>query len=126
MVNDHLSDFVARVRNGYMANRETIETRPTKLVVNFAEVLKTAGYIKDHSIEEQVMTVTLKYNGSKPAIMGIKRVSKPGARVYSAIKDVPGVLSGLGINILSTPKGVMSHKAARKLGVGGEILAQVW
>ena len=109
-----------------MGNRETIDGRATKLVVNFAEVLKTAGYIKDHSEEGQVITVTLKYNGSKPAIMGIKRVSKPGARVYSAIKDVPGVLSGLGINILSTPKGVMSHKAARKLGVGGEILAQVW
>lgn len=126
MVSDHLSDFVTRVRNGYMANRETIETRPTKLVVNFAEVLKTSGYIKDHKEEGQVMTVTLKYIGSKPAISGIKRISKPGARVYSAIKDVHSVFSGLGINILSTPKGVLSQKGAKKLGVGGEILAQVW
>jgi len=126
MVNDHLSDFVTRIRNGYMANRETIESRSTKLIVSFAEVLKTTGYIKDYSSEGSVITVTLKYVGSKPAIMGIARVSKPGARVYSAIKDVHSVLSGLGINILSTPKGVMSHKAAKKLGVGGEILARVW
>ncbi len=126
MVNDHLSDFVTRIRNGYMAKLESVETRPTKLVVSFAEVLKDHGYIKDHTEEGRVMRVVLKYNGSKPAIMGIKRISKPGARVYLSLKDVPSVLSGLGINILSTPKGVVSHRTAKKLGTGGEMLAKVW
>ena len=126
MVNDHLSDFITRLRNGYMAERETIEARATKMVVSVVEVLKKEGYVKDFTVDGQKLTVELKYAGNKPVVLGVSRVSKPGARVYSAIKDVRSVWSGLGINILSTPKGVMSHKQARKLHVGGEVIAKIW
>lgn len=126
MVNDHLSDFITRIRNGYMAGNDVVETRATKMIARVAEVLKTEGYLKSVTVADGVLKAELKYAGSKPAISGIRRVSKPGARVYSSISDVRPVWSGLGISILSTPKGVLSHKQARKLHVGGEIVAQVW
>ncbi len=126
MVNDQLSDFVTRIRNAYMAERVVFETRSTKSVAAVAQVLVKEGYLKAAEVKDGKLVVTLQYRGSKPAVAGIRRVSKPGARVYSAVKDMPFVWSGLGINILSTPKGIMSHRRAKKENVGGEILAQVW
>ncbi len=126
MVSDHLSDFVTRIRNGYQANLPTIEAVSTRAVQRFADVLVKAGYLQGYTTEGQVMTVTLKYTKAKPAISGIKRVSKPGARIYAGYKDLPRVWGGLGMHILSTPQGVMTDKDARKLHCGGELIAQVW
>ena len=126
MVSDHISDFVTRVRNGYRANKPSIEAVSTKAVDRFADVLVKAGYLEGYTKEGVNMTVTLKYNGSKPALSGIKRVSKPGARIYAGYKDLPRVWGGLGVHVLSTPQGVMTDKDARKLHCGGELIAQVW
>lgn len=126
MVNDHLSDLITRIRNGYIAHRETVDMPVTKSVQRVAEVLKKQGYLGEVTLKDKDLVLTLKYSGKDPAISGIKRVSKPGARVYCGVKDFPKVLGGLGKNILSTPKGIMSDKEARKLKVGGEIIAQVW
>lgn len=127
MVNDHLSDFVARIKNGYMARKKMIEIPKTRVVEKTAEVLVEEGYIsKLKKSQEGKWEVELKYKGKRPALTGIKRVSKPGVRVYSSIKDLPRVWGGLGTNILSTPKGIMSQKQAKKLNCGGEVLAQVW
>lgn len=126
MVNDHLSDLITRIRNGYMAHKESVEMPKTNAILRVAEVLKKEGYLAEVTQKEGVMLMNLKYNGKNPAIMGINRVSKPGARVYCGMKDLPKVWGGLGKSILSTPKGVMSDREARKLKVGGEIIAQVW
>ncbi len=126
MVNDQLSDFVTRVRNGYRANLETMETPTTKAIEKVAKVLLDEGYLKGVKKDGQKLILTLKYEGKDPAISGIKRVSKPGARIYSSIKALPRVLGGWGISILTTPKGIMSGKQAKKLNTGGEVIAQVW
>lgn len=126
MVNDHLSDMVSRIRNGYMARNKVVEMPATKMVVGVAEVLKTEGYLADVKEKEKMLIMTLKYAKKTSSIMGIRRISKPGARVYVGEKDLPKVWGGLGINILSTPKGVVSGRQAKTLHVGGELLAQVW
>ena len=126
MVNDHLSDFVTRIRNGYQARLPEIQYPPVKTVWEMAQVLSKEGYVGEVKKTEEGLSIKLKYTAKKPAIMGIKRVSKPGVRRYSGIKDIPKVWGGLGINILSTPKGVLSERQAEKLNSGGEILAQVW
>jgi len=126
MVNDHMSDFITRVRNGYRAHLNEIEMPVTKLVVRVAEELSEAGYVGKTKVEKGVLTVEMKYKGKEPAITGIRRVSKPGARIYSGVGGLPKVLGGLGINILTTPQGVMSEKKAKKIRVGGEIICQVW
>ncbi|KKT58803.1 MAG: SSU ribosomal protein S8P [Candidatus Amesbacteria bacterium GW2011_GWB1_47_19] len=126
MVNDHLSDFVTRIRNGYQAGLDKIEVPMIKTVAETARVIAAEGYTGTVEKKEKTLVIHLKYSGKKPAIMGIKRVSKPGARRYSGIKKLPRVWGGLGINILSTPKGIISEKQAKKLKTGGEIIAQVW
>jgi small subunit ribosomal protein S8 len=126
MVNDTLSDFVTRVRNGYMAGRESILVPATKTVFSVAQVLVKTGYLQNVERSGETMLVRLKYAGKSPAMTGITRVSKPGGRRYSSIKKLPRVWGGLGINILSTPKGIMDGKQAIKLNTGGEVLAQVW
>jgi len=126
MVNDHLSDLVARIRNGYMADLPLIRAPYTRAVYGVVCVLVEEGYLARAEKKENAVEITLKYKGKKPAILGIKRSSKPGARIYTSLKDMPKVWGGLGINILSTPKGIISSKQARKLNTGGEIVAQVW
>ena len=126
MVNDHVSDFITRIRNGYRARLNEVEMPATKLVVRVAEELSEAGYAGKTKVEKGTLTVEMKYKGKEPVITGIRRVSKPGARIYSGVGNLPKVLGGLGINILTTPLGVMSEKKAKKLKVGGEIICQVW
>src|SRR3989337_1948855 len=134
MVNDHLSDFVTRIRNGYGAGLVQILVPQTNIVLKVGETLVRTGYLesvekgdkKTKNLKGPVMaTIKLKYNKKKPAVMGISRVSKPGARVYTGVKDIPSVWGRLGTNILSTHKGIMSTKEARKLNIGGEIICQV-
>jgi small subunit ribosomal protein S8 len=126
MVNDRLSDFVTRIRNGYQAKLETIEVPTTRTVEQTARVLADEGYLTAVKKEDKKLIITLKYTGKEPIITGIRRVSKPGARIYASVKNFPKVVGGLGINILTTPKGILSEIKARKLNTGGEIIAQVW
>lgn len=126
MVNDYLSDLVARIKNGYAASLPRVEMPWTRTVEAAAKVLSAGGFVGEVKKEEKVLIIGLVYKGKVPAITDIKRVSKPGARIYSGVKNLPRVLGGLGMNILSTPAGVISDKQAKKLHVGGEILARVW
>lgn len=126
MVNDLLSDFVTRIRNASASRLEYVEVPATRMLTAVAKVLTEEGYLAKSGVEKGKLRAELKYVGREPVITGILRVSKPGARIYSGIKDLPRVWGGLGINILSTPKGVVSEKKAKKLNTGGEVIAKVW
>lgn len=130
-LNDPLSDLLTRIRNGQAARLSAISSPASKLRTNVLEVLKREGYIRDYAVSQQdngiaLLSVELKYSEGQPVIKEIRRVSKPGRRVYSKIKDVPRVYNGLGISILSTPRGVLSDKEAREANVGGEVLCRVF
>ena len=129
--NDSLSDMVARIKNAHQANKISTLCMKSKLNINVLSVLKDEGYIRDFKdIEERKginsIKIDLKYYNGTPVIKKIKRVSKPGIRVYSKISDLEKTYGGLGISILSTPKGVMSDQQARKNNVGGEVLCEVF
>ena len=130
-LSDPLGDLVTRIRNGQRAGKNTIVSPASKLRTNVLEVLKREGYIRGYSAGEErtgveTLTVELKYHDGQPVIRRIDRVSTPGRRVYSKIKDLPRVYNGLGISILSTPRGVMSDAEARAANVGGEVLCRVF
>ena len=130
-INDPLSDLIARIKNAAMRKRSTLSTPASKLRGRVLEVLQDEGYIRGYTLVEQpgehpTFEVELKYFDGEPVIAEISRVSKPGRRVYSSIKDLKPVKNGLGISILSTPKGVMSDTAAREANVGGEVLCRVY
>ncbi|MGQ9369693.1 30S ribosomal protein S8 [Azospirillum sp. ST 5-10] len=130
-LSDPLGDMLTRIRNGQRARMSSVESPASKLRSNVLEVLKREGYIRGYS-QEQVrpgvanLKIELKYHEGEPVIKQIARVSKPGRRVYSKIADLPKVYSGLGISILSTPRGVMSDNEARAANVGGEVLCRVF
>jgi len=131
MMTDPLGDMLTRIRNGQMAKKATVTAPASRLRANVLEVLKREGYIRGYSQMEaragiNELTIELKYHEGQPVIRRIARVSKPGRRVYSRIKDLPKVSNGLGISILSTPRGVMSDAEARVANVGGEVLCQVF
>ena len=128
---DPLGDLLTRIRNGQRANKSVITTPASKLRENLLRVLEREGYIRGFErytvrpgVEE--LKIELKYNEGEPVINEIMRVSKPGRRVYAKIKDLPKVYNGLGISILSTPRGVMSDHEARQANVGGEVLCQIF
>jgi small subunit ribosomal protein S8 len=129
-VSDPVADMLTRIRNGYRARHQRVDMPSSKLKVEIARVLKEEGYISNYKVSEekkkQVLRVFLRYapDGSS-VISRIDRASKPGRRVYVGAREVPKVLGGLGVNILTTPQGVMTGKAARKAKVGGEILCNV-
>jgi len=130
---DPIADMLTRVRNGLMIGLPNVAIPYSGLKAEIAKVLQAEGYIEGFSVSEddkKTITIDLKYFGKrrvrKPVITGIKRVSSPGRRVYAGKQNIPWVLSGMGIAILSTPKGVMTGAQARREGVGGEILAFVW
>ena len=128
---DPVGDLLTRIRNGQAASKQSIKTPASKLRANVLEVLKREGYIRGfHQSEVRPgiaeITVELKYYEGRPVISEISRVSKPGRRVYSGIEDLPRVANGLGISILSTPRGVMSDAEARAQHVGGEVLCKVY
>ena len=129
--NDALSDMLARIKNAHRAKKTYTSCFKSKLNLNVLSVLKDEGYIRDFKgVEERKgvssIKIDLKYYNGTPVIKNIKRVSKPGIRVYSKISDLPKIYGGLGISIISTPKGVMSDNEARKNNVGGEILCEVF
>ena len=130
-INDPLGDLLTRIRNGQRARKPSVSSPSSKLRSNVLEVLKREGYIRDYARAEvspgiDELRIELKYHEGKPVIREISRVSKPGRRVYSKIKDLPKVYNGLGISILSTPKGVMSDNEARAANLGGEVLCRVF
>ena len=129
--NDALSDMLARIKNAHRANKSHTSCFKSKLNLNVLSVLKEEGYIRDYEDYEErkginFIKIQLKYFNGNPVIKKIKRISKPGIRVYSKISDLQKPYGGLGISILSTPKGVMSDQEARKNNVGGEILCEVF
>ncbi len=126
MVTDRLSDFVTRVRNAYLAGLPSLSVPSTKMIEQVARVLVETKYLASAVKEEGNLQITLRYSGKTPAITGIERVSRPGARIYRGVDNLPKVLGGLGINILTTPKGVISDKQAKKINAGGEVIVKVW
>jgi small subunit ribosomal protein S8 len=131
MMTDPIADMLTRIRNGLQSRHAAVEMPASKLKSAIAEVLKEEGYIKGFATTGEGATKTLKvelrYVGkNEPVLSGLKRVSKPGLRVYSAATDIPRVFGGLGVAIISTSRGVMSGAQARKLRVGGEIICHVW
>jgi len=128
---DPLGDMLARIRNGQRANKASISSPASNLRMNVLEVLKREGYIRAWRVAElrpgvRQIEIELKYSEGEPAIKEISRVSKPGRRVYSKIRELPKFYNGLGIQILSTPRGVMSDTEARAANVGGEVLCRVF
>ncbi len=129
---DPIADMLTRIRNGMQAKMDTVDVAPvSKVKVEIARILKEEGYISRYEVTgegiSKKMTVTLKYSADKrPVITGIKRISKPGLRVYTKGDNVPKVLNGLGIAIISTSNGMMTDKEARKQHTGGEVVAYVW
>jgi len=130
-MSDPLGDMLTRIRNGQRTGKSKVRAPASKLRANVLEVLKREGYIRDYRTEEvgrglAEVEIELKYNEGAPVIQEIARVSRPGRRVYSKIKELPRVYNGLGITILSTPRGVMSDQEARAANVGGEVLCRVF
>jgi small subunit ribosomal protein S8 len=129
MVTDPIADMLTRVRNAVRAKHETVDIPASKEKLQIAEILKKEGYIEGYEVngeDKKTITITLKYVKNGQVISGIKRVSKPGLRVYAQADKLPRVLNGLGIAIISTSKGVMTDKEAKALHVGGEVLAYIW
>ena len=129
-ISDVIADMLTRIRNANDAKHETVDIPASNMKKAIAEILTNEGYIKGYQILEDskqgIIRVTLKYVGKQKVIHGLRRISKPGLRIYSNCEDMPKVMNGLGIAIVSTSKGIMTDKAARKANVGGEILAFVW
>lgn len=139
MYSDPIADLLTRIRNAHMAGHILVSLPSSKLKLAIAQILKQEGFIDDFSVQADApegeavhptLRLALKYVGTRrerrPVISGIERVSTPGRRVYARKKDIPWVLSGMGVAILSTPKGVMTGARARQLGVGGEVICKVW
>ena len=129
-LSDPLGDMLTRIRNGQRAGKNVVSSPPSKLRKNVLEVLRREGYIRGFSHDEATvqggLSIELKYHNGEPVIRELRRVSKPGRRVYRGVRDLPPVYNGLGIAILSTPRGVMSDAEAREARVGGEILCTVF
>jgi small subunit ribosomal protein S8 len=133
---DPIADMLTRIRNAVTAGHALVAMPSSKLKIEIAKIMKDEGYLEGFDIAEsddspqKVLRLKIKYVGERrerrPVITGIERVSKPGRRIYTKKQDIPWVLSGIGVAILSTPKGVMTGTRARQLGVGGEILCKVW
>ena len=131
MVNDPIADMLTRIRNALIAKHESVVVPASKIKKSIAEILLDEGYISAFEVVEEEgkvnIVITLKYGEKKQSIInGLKRISKPGLRIYSGAEDLPKVLNGLGIAIVSTNKGLMTDKQAREANVGGEVLAFVW
>jgi small subunit ribosomal protein S8 len=124
---DKVGDLLIRIKNGYMASRVEVTVLSSNLSRAILEVLKTEGYIESFETKDREINVVLKIaRGNRRALTDVKRISKPGRRIYKSKDSLPRVLDGMGIALISTPKGVMTDKQARKEGVGGEVMAYVW
>ena len=130
MVNDSIADMLTRIRNAQTARHESVTLETSIMKKSIAQILLDEGYISSFEEVEngkfKNLVINLKYVKNQKVITGLKRISKPGRRIYASCEDLPKVLGGLGIVIVSTSKGVMTDREARKLGIGGEVLAYVW
>lgn len=131
MVNDMIADMLTRIRNANQLKYEKVEVIGTKMTLGIAEILKNEGYISEYAYEKSTkgdkLTLNLKYGDRKERVItGLKRISKSGLRVYAKSEEIPRVLNGLGIAIISTSKGLMTDKEARNAKLGGEVLAYIW
>lgn len=131
VMTDPIADFLTRIRNGNMVMHETVEVPGSKIKLSIAEIMKREGYIKDYEYIEDgkqgIIRIYLKYGPNKEKVItGIKRISKPGLRVYVKKDEIPRVLGGLGTAVISTSKGLMTDKEARKAGLGGEVICYIW
>ncbi len=129
-MSDVIADMLTRIRNASNAKHETVDIPASNMKKSIADILVKEGYVKGYNIVEDgkqgIIRVTLKYNGKDKVIKGLRRVSKPGLRIYASCEDMPRVMNGLGVAIVSTSKGIMTDKEARKNNIGGEFLAFVW
>ena len=130
-ITDPIADMLTRIRNANAARHDMVDVPASKMKKAIAEILQEEGFVKNFQLindgAQGVIRITLKYNaGKERVIMGLRRVSKPGLRVYAGAEELPSVLRGLGIALVSTSKGIMTDKKARKLNIGGEVLAFVW
>ncbi len=130
-VTDTIADLLTRIRNAQAAKHDTVEVPASNMKKSIVQILVDEGYVRHYSVKEDgkqgVITISLKYaEGRQPVIKGLKRVSKPGLRIYSSAEELPKVMKGLGVAIVSTSKGIMTDRAARQQNVGGEVLAFIW
>ena len=124
---DPIADMLTRIRNANQMRSKEVSMPTSKMKVEIAKILDAEGFIESYTVKDNILTLTLKYaNNKERVITGLKRISKPGLRVYAGADEIPSVLNGLGIAIISTPKGVMTDKLARKNNVGGEVIAYIW
>ena len=130
MVTDPIADMLTRIRNANSMRYKEVEVPASKIKIEIARILKEEGFISDYKVKknniQDNIVLYLKYSGKERVITGLKRISKPGLRVYAKAEEIPTVLSGLGIAIISTSKGLMTDKNARKASLGGEVLAYIW
>ena len=131
LVTDPIADMLTRIRNALIVKHDTVEVPVSVMKRSIADILLNEGYIKGYTINEEgvepMMVINLKYGPNRQKVItGLKRISKPGLRVYARKDNLPKVLNGLGITIISTSKGIMTDREARKQGVGGEVLAYIW
>ena len=130
-ITDTIADMLTRIRNAISAKHDTVDVPASNMKKSIAQILLDEGYIKSFQVIEDgkqgIIRIQLKYGPNKtPVITGLRRVSKPGLRIYTNCEEMPKVMKGLGVGLISTPKGVMTYKAARKANVGGEVLAFIW
>ena len=130
-VTDPLADMLTRIRNASMVKHSKVDVPASKMKISVAKILKSEGYIKNYKLlkdrKDGILRIYLKYDGyNEGVIMGLKRMSKPGRRLYVKKEDIPPVLNGMGIAVLSTSKGVLADREAKKLNVGGELLCSIW
>ncbi|MFA6739031.1 MAG: 30S ribosomal protein S8 [Bacilli bacterium] len=129
VMTDPIADMLTRIRNANQMKNQTVVMPSSKIKVEIAKILKQEGYIADFAVsqdDKKALSLTLRYVGNDRVISGLKRISKPGLRVYANVQDLPRVLNGLGVAIISTPKGLMTDREARGNQVGGEVVAYVW
>jgi small subunit ribosomal protein S8 len=130
VVNDPIADMLTRIRNAQIAGHDNVSIPASNMKKSIAKILLSEGFVKNVEFQKDgqqgMIRVTLKYVDKRPVIVGLKRISRPGLRVYARCNEIPKVLNGLGTAILSTPRGVMTDREARKNAVGGEVLAFVW
>lgn len=126
MMTDPIADMLTRIRNAHLALHKEVSVPRSKMKEAIAAILKQEGYVEDVAVEDRSITIQLKYHQGKPAILGLKRMSKPGRRVYVNSRGIPRVQNGLGICILSTSHGVLDGGSAQEAKVGGELLCEIW
>jgi small subunit ribosomal protein S8 len=129
-VTDPIADFLTRIRNASKARKIRVDIPASNMKKNLAEILKKQNFVKDFSViednKQNIIRVELKYTNGSPAISGLKRISKPGLRIYKDSKELPRVLNGLGIAVISTPNGLLTDKEAKTKSVGGEVVCYIW